>query len=471
MKFLAVLLGPSGVGIMGMYNSITGFVGAMAGMGIDTSGVRQIAMAAGTGNKERIAITNYTLQRASWYMGLLGMSLLILLSAPISRLTFGNAEHSLAVIFLSIIVLLETVMNGKIALIQGMRKIGDLAKLNILGALFGTILSIPMIYMWGYKGIVPYLIAAAIMSILTAWWYARGIRIISVKISWNAFLTEIRPLLQLGSAVMASVLMAQGALYLLRVIVARKIGIEAVGLYYASMTLSSIYVGFILSSMVKDYLPRLTAIANDHIECNKLVNEQVEIGVLMAVPGILATLTFSPIIIQIFYSAEFTAAYEILRWQVLGILLQVASWPVGFILQAKARGRLFFITNMLTNAVHVGLIWVGISFFGLVGTGMAFLGMWAFYLIMIYGVARRMTGFSWSAENYRLAIVMLPSIGIVFISGAFLADVESLILGIIITVLVTIYSIRWLVGIVSPEGFGHLLMNIKARFGIGSAEK
>lgn len=467
-KFMAVLLGPSGVGLMGMYNSITGMVGTMAGMGINSSGVIQIAEAAGAGNGGKIARTIFSLRRVVLFLGVSGMILLILLSSPICRLTFANTEYISGVILLSAIILLETVMNGEVALIQGMRRIGDLAKLNILSALFGTILSVPIFYVWGRKGIVPFLIAVSAISLLTARWYARKIKVSHVRMGWVEIRTEVSPLLKLGSAIMISALMTKGTMYLLNVLVTRRLSMEAVGLYQAVVTLSSIYVGFILDSMVKDYLPRLTASANDDAACNKLINEQVEIGVLLSVPGILTTLTFAPIIIRIFYTAEFMAAFEILRWQILGILLQTVSWPIGLILQAKGRGKLLLLTVFLTCVVHVGFIWAGISYFGLNGTGMAFFGMWAFYGIMIYGVAKQLTGFAWSEENIRIALLILPTIMIVFVSGLFLDPFWSLILGSITSAAMTFYSIKSLVGIISPDGFVPFLGKIKDRFWDGS---
>lgn len=462
-KFLAILLQPSGMGLFAIYGSITDMVGTIAGLGIGSSGVKQIAEAAGTGNQERIARTTFTLRRVSLFLGVFGMLLLILLSSPICQLTFGNTEYASDIALLSLTLFFGAVSGGQSALIQGMRKIGDLAKLSVLGGLFGTIFSIPIIYVWGKKGIVPFLIAVSAMGILTSWWYARKVKVPHVQIGWVEIQTEVKPLLKLGSVIMTSALMTTGTMYLLRVLVVRQLSLEAVGLYQAAATLSSIYVGFILDSMGRDFYPRLSSIAEDNAACNQLVNEQAEVGFLLAVPGILATLTFAPIVIQIFYSAKFMAAFEVLRWQILGILLRVASWPMGFILLAKGKSKLFFWTEFLANAVHVGLIWAGIAYFGLNGTGMAFFGMYVFYWILIYGVAKRLTGLTWSAANVRIALMILPAVGIVFVAHIFLDDVYCMILGSTITIAVGLYSISRLVDIVSPVGYFSFLISLKNR--------
>ena len=56
-KAIALILGPSGVGLNGIYGSITGMAELIAGMGISSSGVRQIAEAAGSGDQVRVAKT------------------------------------------------------------------------------------------------------------------------------------------------------------------------------------------------------------------------------------------------------------------------------------------------------------------------------------------------------------------------------------------------------------------------------
>src|SRR5262245_21294459 len=64
-KVMAVLLGPAGLGLMGLYTSIGELAVSVAGMGVSSSGVRQIAEAVGTGDEVRISQTVAVLQRTS----------------------------------------------------------------------------------------------------------------------------------------------------------------------------------------------------------------------------------------------------------------------------------------------------------------------------------------------------------------------------------------------------------------------
>ena len=44
-KAMAILLGPAGFGLFGIYNSVANISQTLAGMGVNSSGVRQIAEA------------------------------------------------------------------------------------------------------------------------------------------------------------------------------------------------------------------------------------------------------------------------------------------------------------------------------------------------------------------------------------------------------------------------------------------
>jgi len=464
-KFLAILLGPAGIGLIGIYDSITSVVGTFAGFGIQTSGVRQTAEAAATNDQKKIAQTVITLRRISIFLGIFGMILLILLSMPISLLTFGNTNYNIDLALLSVTIFCAAVTGGQSALIQGMRRIGDLAKLNILGALFGVVSSIPIVYIWGQKGIVPFLIVVAFMGILTSWWYARKIKIVQIQMGWADIWQEAGTLLKMGVVFMITSLLTFGTIYLVRVIVIKQLGLDAAGLYQAAATLSVLYVGFILDAMGKDYYPRLTGIAHDNIACNQLINEQAEVGFLLAVPGILATLTFAPIIIHLFYSSKFIDAYEILRWQMLGILLRLAVWPMSFAIIAKGKMKLFFWTELIANLVLLTLTWLGIVYFGLIGTGMAFFGMYLFYGLLIFVVVKRMSGFSWSSVNIRLGLFTMPVVIIFFSAKYFLTDLWYMVLGSVLTLAFGYYSMKCLIEMVDADKTTSLFIKIKKRLG------
>ena len=101
-------------------------------------------------------------RRISILLGLLGAVFLVVFSKQVSILTFGTSQHAGAISLLSLVVFFQLVSAGQSALIQGMRRIFDLAKLGVLGALSGTISSIPLVYLFREQGVVLSLVAVAL---------------------------------------------------------------------------------------------------------------------------------------------------------------------------------------------------------------------------------------------------------------------------------------------------------------------
>jgi PST family polysaccharide transporter len=450
-KAMAMLLGPAGFGLFGLYGSIQNLTQSIAGMGINSSGVRQIAEAAGSDDKARIAQTAAVLRRTAIILGLLGAALLVAFSRQISQLTFGSTEHTAAVSLLSIAVFFGLVSGGQGALIQGMRRIADLAKMNVLGALFGLCAGIPLVYFFGLKGVVPSLVVVAAMSTLTSWWYSRKIDTQPAHITLFQVRQEASALLKLGSAFMASGLMTMGVAYAVRIMVLRRVGSEATGLYQSAWTLGGLYVSFILGAMGANFYPRLTASIHNHPEANRLVNEQTFIGLLLAGPGVLATLTFAPLVIMLFYSAKFGASVELLRWICLGTALQVVTWPMGFIIVAKGNQKLFFLAEFSWTVVAIALAWLCLRWFGLNGAGIAFFGSYVFHLFLIYPISRWMTGFRWSRENAQKTVVFLVLMGLVFCGFYVVPVLWATGIGMLATIASAVYSMRVLLRLVPLE--------------------
>ena len=444
-KTMAMLLGPAGFGLFGIYGSIQNLSQNIAGMGINSSGVRQIAAAAASGDRHRIAQSAAVLRQTAIILGVLGASLLFAFSQQVSQLTFASPEHAGSIALLSVGVFFTLVSGGQGALIQGMRRIGDLAKMNVIGTTLGLCSAVPLVYFFRERGVVPSLVVVASMGILISWWYSSKIEIEPAAVTFSQVRKEASALLKLGSAFMASSLMTLGTAYAVRILIVRNIGMEATGLYQSAWTLGGLYVGFILQAMGADFYPRLTASIARSDECNRLVNEQTLIGVLLAGPGVVATLTFAPLVITLFYSAKFSAAVVLLRWISLGVMLQVITWPMGFVIVAKGRPALFFLTELIWTLGARALSWFFITVFGLKGSGIAFFAAYVFHLALVYPLVRWLTGFDWSFDTLRNICMFALLIGSVFGSFYIIPFFWAALIGSVLALGSGVYSLCVLV--------------------------
>jgi PST family polysaccharide transporter len=270
---------------------------------------------------------------------------------------------------------------------------------------------------------------------------------------------------------MASGMLTMGSAYAIRLFIVRRIHVGAAGLYQSAWTLGVLYVGFVLQAMGADFYPRLTAVVRDRAQCNRLVNEQAQISLLLAGPGVIATLTFAPLVLVLLYSRAFEDAAAILRWICMGAALQVVSWPIGFIIVAEGRQALFFWTELAYTLVHVGLAWVLVATWGAHGAGVAFFLSYAFHVFLIYAVVRGLTGFRWSATNRRLGAIFLALIGLVFCGFAALGFWAATAVGVVALLASTVHSVRTLIRLVPRDRLPKPFLRLLIRARIAPSER
>jgi PST family polysaccharide transporter len=185
--------------------------------------------------------------------------------------------------------------------------------------------------------------------------------------------------------------------------VQRSIGLSAVGIYQATWILCTVYVGIVLEAMGADFFPRLSSVQRDEDTARRVINEQIEVGVLLAFPGVLLLAIAAPWALELLYAANFREGATLLRWQLLGVALRVISWPLGYLVLSRAMNWTFLATQVVFNLVYLSLAWIGMERWGLEAVGGAFAGAYLIMLPIHWGIARRAIRFR-SSHSVRWTI-------------------------------------------------------------------
>ena len=340
MKAVALLLGPAGVGLIGLLTNVVALVSNIAGLGFGNVGTRQIAEAVGKDDPQRIATARRALFWGTLVLAVGGALSLWLLRDVLATHVLGDPALAVHMGWLSLAVALTVASASQGALLTGLRRIGDIAWLQIGSGVLSTLLGLLALWLWGLPGIVAFVIAVPLgRFVLGHLFVARLPRVHAARSYLRALSGQWRTLARLGAAFMVAGLAGSAGQLVVRSLVQRELGADALGQFQAAWAISMTYVGFVLGAMGTDYYPRLTAIIRDREAVNRLVNQQTEVALLLATPVLLAMLALSPWVMRLLYTAEFAEGAMVLRWQVLGDFLKIASWPLGFILLAAGAGR------------------------------------------------------------------------------------------------------------------------------------
>lgn len=417
-KVAAVLLGPAGVGLIGLFSNLMATAANVAALGMGTVGTRQIAAANGQQDVQAVAVARRALFWGTLVMAVVGALVFWLLRGVLATHVLADSALSNEVGWLALGVGLTVVAGSQGALLNGLRRIGDLARISMYSAGLATTLGVGALMLWHERGLLVYLLLSPVSSFLVGYWYvARLPKVQAPPTPMRELTQQWGALARLGMAFMLAGLAATVGQLAVRTLVQRELGADALGLFEASWVISLTYIGFVLRAMGTDYYPRLTAVINDHIAVNKLVNEQTEVALLLAGPVFLAMLGLAPWVIELLYSSKFAEAAMVLRWQILGDILKVVSWPLGFVILAAGASKTYLLTETLATTVFVMFVWLGLPHLGLQSTGLGFLAMYVVYLPLVCLVVRFKTKFRWVVSvTWKMGFLLLASVMTLLVS-------------------------------------------------------
>lgn len=406
-KIIAILLGPGGIGLLGMLNSTLDVVKTITGLGLSSSAVKEVSQAAGSDDIVKISCVLNSLRRWLYLTGILGFIVTLVLASHLSQWTFGNSDYTWSFVWLSVTLFLSALSSGQIAALQGMRKISYMAKSGMIGSFIGLLLSLPLFFFFSYKGIVPSIIISAICSLALSSFYARKIKTLEVRQTFQESLMQGLGMIKLGIAMMFSSAMTVIVGYLLKAYITQNGGLDDAGMFQSGFSIAEGYFGLIFTAMATDYYPRLASVNSDNLRLRDEVNKQAEMGLLLALPIIIIALFFMPIVIRILYSATFSDSVLYVNWAMLGNVFKIGSWTMGYVLIAKGKSKIFTCTAVAFNSIFLFLNILGYKYRGIEGVGIAFLVYYIVHFVGIYILCNRFFKIKYQRCFWSLFLVVL----------------------------------------------------------------
>lgn len=441
-KLLAIFLGPVGVGVLGILTIATDFIYSLTNLGLGTSAVRDISEANKNGDIFRLSYVSTIFKKLVWITGLLGLCICLFFAPILSKISFGNHDYTFTFAILSVILLFRMLSEGQNTLLQGTHNLRMMAKSNVWGNTFGLLVTAPLYYHFGVRGIAPALILTYLTNFLFSWYYSKKVKIEKVTISFKHALINGRRMIKLGGFVALSALFTTLVPYIIQVFIEDRGGLHDVGLYVAGFAIVNTYVGMVFTAMSTEYFPRLSSLSNDNKAFNLAINQQMEIAILLIAPLICCFIIFSRIGILILYSDEFLTIEHMICYAILAIFFKTPSWCCSYAILAKGDGRIFFITEILVLIVKMVLylgfyIWIGLT-----GIGIAFIFEYLYYLLQEWLVCKKRYDFLVSNDNIRIYLPHLILCLLCLLTVLFLGTISRYLLGSIFIAMSCVYSLK-----------------------------
>lgn len=443
-KVVAIVLGAEGLGIISLYNSAINMLKSGCGLGIKQSAVRDVAEANEEKDIKRISEIIAVTNKVVLFTALLGLVVTIIGSPLLSKYSFGSAEFIIPFIILSVAVALNIYAEGQMAIITGMRRLRDLAKVNIIGSAVGLASSVPFYFFFGKEGIVPSLIVAALCLFVVTKFYVRRIKIEHVKLTLSETFQKAKPMVQMGSVLMLAGFAGMAFDLLVSSFIRYEGGFETVGFFQAGATIITGYFGIVLTAMTTDYYPRICGVNKDNDALNVELNKQVAAGIILVFPLAVCFVYLAPLFISFLYSDDFAVSTQYTDYAIFGTILIVASNCMGMIFMAKMASKLYLSLVLIALFAQLCLYVPMYHFWGLRGLGISYIMNGVIGLSLYGALLYKKYRIVLNKNNVVLIIVVLATIAITLFARNMSNRLIGLIIGCVILLGSSLYSVFYL---------------------------
>lgn len=414
-KLVATLLGTVGMGISSIYMSTllplqqffsmgiaTAIVSVVAGISVETAeGTREL--------QERIEAC----RRVLLILSMAGMAFMVLSALWLSRFSFGDDTHTRAYALLGIALVFLIMEGGETAFLQSRRFMKEVAVRNVVNALAGLVISVPLYWWLGVEGIVPAIISCAIV----VWVYPRLMNrrrgLECSRLSWRRTWSLGRSAIMLGFLLMVSGMLGNVTSYFLNVGIREIGGLGDVGLYQAANTITGQYVAMVFAAMATDYFPRLSALKEQKAEATALVRQEFELVVLIMAPIVVALIVTAPLLIRVLLTEEFLPVTSVIRIVAVAQLCKAAYFPVGYISLSYGRKRYFFWTEAVWDNVKNFVLILGAYYlWGIEGIGWGILAGGLVDVFATSVLTQWVFGITVHRQTWRLFVPLLMGVSL-----------------------------------------------------------
>ncbi len=381
-KLIAVIVGPSGVGLMGLFSTFSLNLSTLCGCGIGVAGVRLVTSAPADERPSKYA----SVRQLGTMLGWLALVATLVAFVPYARITFGSDRYD-SLMFIACLAAPCLVMTAVwSALLLAADEGRQVARSQMISSVAGLALGAPLIWFYGEEGIAASFLLAAI-ALAYATWRAAARYCPSTAHPGGA--RDMRLLAIVGGTFMAGELFGQLAAWFVRLIIVRAheadtlAGLADAGYYQAAYAATGILPGFVFAAMGTNFYPLISAAKDEAAACD-LTEKQVQAGLLLALPGLIGILTLSKQLVGWLYSPAFAPASGLMAWFVWAIFFNLFGWPVAYWLTARAEpGRVLAVKLCANAAVPLGAFYL-MPVYGLRGAAFAyFLGSLTFAILAL----------------------------------------------------------------------------------------
>ena len=391
-KAVAYYAGPSGMALIGQFQNFSQLALTLAQGAINTGVTKFVAEY--RENNDLLIILISTAYKISILSSVLVSLFMLIWSTDLSYYFFHSYTHKYVFQIYGITIFFFVLNNLLLSIINGLKEIDTLVKINILQSIYSLILTTYLIYCYGLSGALIASVTNQSVIFLLVIWMLRRHLIINFKYFNSKFnKVQAKKLAKFGLMTLTSAITVPLSHLIIRNYIITSMGWESAGYWQAIWYVSNTYLMVVTTTLGVYYLPRLSEL-NDKNEIRSEILQGYKI--IMPIVIISSTVVFilKDYIIRLLFTENFNTVHDLFFWQLIGDVIKIAAWLISYLMLAKSMTKIFIITEIIFNINFIFISIFMLKQFGLIGVTYSFALNYLIYFITVILLTRR----EWTVE-------------------------------------------------------------------------
>jgi PST family polysaccharide transporter len=381
-KVIAVFVGPSGLALVGNFRNFVGTFETISTLGFQNGIVKYVAETKEkeTELKKYVSTIFISITLVSLFLS----GILFFLADYWNELIFG-ANFKYVFVFKAFAFALPwyALSLVLVAVINGLGRFKSVIYITIIGNFIGLVVSVLFIYQYQTLGaLLSIIVTPSLLFIVSFYFISKEISILhSVRFCFFEFkIVENLShyfLMAFVSGIIGSVVFLS-----IRKNIIATIGIQEAGYWEAITRISTYYLLFVSSILTLYFLPKL-AVAKNNLETKNVFWKYYKNIFPLIIVGLVVLYFTRFLIVKILFTTEFLPVTTLFFWQLLGDMLKMASWILGYQFFAKKLTTAFIVTELFSLSITYFSSVFLVKVFGIEGVVMAHALTYLVYLLVL----------------------------------------------------------------------------------------
>lgn len=381
-KVIAIYVGPSGLAVVGQLQNFMSIITTFSNGAITSGIVKYTAEYQTIEQKQKIFSSSIII---SLLCSLIISIFLFGFSEYLSELILKDIQYSSVFVVFGLTVFLFALNTILMSILNGQKEIKKYVLVNIASSIFSLFFTSFLIMQLNLMGALYALVVNQSVIFFVTLGFV-------VKSSWFKLeyfrqgldKESLSKLSRYSLMAITSALTVPVSHLIVRNYIGENLSWDDAGYWQGIWYISTMYLMVITTSLSVYYLPKLSEI-QDKVELKKEIFHGYKIIMPIVLVMSLVIFLLKEYVILIAFSDKFMPMMELFAWQLIGDVIKIASWLLGYITLAKAMTKTYISLEIFGSLSFVLFSIYFVDNYGLVGITYAYaLNYFLYMFVMIY---------------------------------------------------------------------------------------